>query len=197
MKKMIIAFIALCTLSVAAFAEVNTKVCAGCHGAHFEKSAMNKSKIVAEMSKEDVSKALVGYKNGSYGGSMKNIMKMQVSKYSEEELRNTGIGKVSFTEKVKAAAKKTVEKTKAVTAKAKTKVVGYFKNKKSPLKVIVFYGNITGYTQNNVCWVVDFKNKKSNIVDCKRLDSAAELKAKSMLPPTEVETPNPLVGLLE
>ena len=73
--------------------QVNLAACKGCHGANFEVSALGKSKIVANMTKDEVSNALVGYKNGTYGGSMKGIMKGQVAKYSIEALRNTGLGK--------------------------------------------------------------------------------------------------------
>lgn len=67
--------------------------CKGCHGANFEVVALGKSKIVANMTKDEVSVALIGYKNGTYGGAMKGIMKGQVVKYSDEALKNTGIGK--------------------------------------------------------------------------------------------------------
>ena len=67
--------------------------CKGCHGANFEKVALGKSKIVSEMTKDQVSEALIGYKNDTYGGAMKGIMKAQVVKYSDEALRNTGLGK--------------------------------------------------------------------------------------------------------
>jgi cytochrome c-type protein NapB len=78
---------------VTAFAAVNLGACKGCHGQNFEKKALGKSKIVSEMSKQEVSDALVGYKNGTYGAAMKGIMKGQVSKYSEADLKATGIGK--------------------------------------------------------------------------------------------------------
>jgi len=70
-----------------AYAEVNTAACAGCHGQNFEKSAMGKSKIVKDMSKADIEKALNGYKNGSYGGAMKGIMKGQVAKLSADDIK--------------------------------------------------------------------------------------------------------------
>ena len=79
--------------SVAAFAAVNLGACKGCHGANFEKAALGKSKIVAEMTKQEVSDSLVGYKNGTYGGPMKGVMKGQVARYSEADLKSTGIGK--------------------------------------------------------------------------------------------------------
>ncbi len=56
---------------------VNVTACAGCHGANFEKKAMGVSKIVKDMAKADIVKALKGYKDGSYGGSMKALMKGQ------------------------------------------------------------------------------------------------------------------------
>jgi len=67
--------------------EVNTAACAGCHGKDFEKVAMGKSKIVKDMSKSDIAKALAGYKDGSYGGAMKAIMKGQVAKLSEDDIK--------------------------------------------------------------------------------------------------------------
>jgi cytochrome c-type protein NapB len=68
-------------LTTAAFAD--TAVCAGCHGKDFEKKAMNVSKVVKDMSKEDIVKALKGYKDGSYGGAMKALMKGQVAKLDD------------------------------------------------------------------------------------------------------------------
>jgi cytochrome c553 len=59
MKKIVLGTL---VLSVAAFAAVNLGACKGCHGQNFEKKALGKSKIVAEMSKADVAAALVGYK---------------------------------------------------------------------------------------------------------------------------------------
>ncbi len=71
---------------------VNRSACAGCHGPHFEKMALGKSKIVANMTKSDIAYALKGYKNGTYGGPLKGIMKGQVAKYSNavlDELADT------------------------------------------------------------------------------------------------------------
>ena len=78
---------------VAAFAAVNLGACKGCHGANFEKKALGKSKIVKDMTKAEVNDAMVGYKNGTYGGPMKGVMKGQVARYSEADLRSTGLGK--------------------------------------------------------------------------------------------------------
>lgn len=90
MKKIVLGTL---VCGVAAFAAVNLGACKGCHGANFEKAALGKSKIVANLTKEEVSAALVGYKNGTYGGPMKAVMARQVAKYSEEELKSTGLGK--------------------------------------------------------------------------------------------------------
>ena len=89
MKKILLGTL---VLSVAAFAAVNLTACKGCHGANFEKKALGKSKVVANLTKAEVSDALVGYKKGTYGGPMKGVMKGQVARYSEADLRATGLG---------------------------------------------------------------------------------------------------------
>ena len=65
---------------------VNTTACAGCHGANFEKKAMGVSKIVKDLPKDEIIKALKGYKDGSYGGSMKAIMKSQASALDDAKI---------------------------------------------------------------------------------------------------------------
>ncbi|MBD3841846.1 MAG: cytochrome C [Campylobacterales bacterium] len=90
MKKIVLGTL---VCGVAAFAAVNLGACKGCHGANFEKAALGKSKIVANMTKQEVTNALIGYKNGTYGGPMKGVMKGQVAKYSDAELSSTGVGK--------------------------------------------------------------------------------------------------------
>jgi cytochrome c553 len=61
--------------------------CIGCHGAKGEKVALGKSKIINAMSSADIETALNGYKDGSYGGPMKGVMKGQVSTFSPEEIK--------------------------------------------------------------------------------------------------------------
>ena len=90
MKKIVLGTL---VLGVAAFAAVNLGACKGCHGQNFEKKALGKSKIVSNMTKQAVSDSLVGYKNGTYGGPMKGVMKGQVARYSEADLKSTGLGK--------------------------------------------------------------------------------------------------------
>jgi len=84
MKKIVLGTL---VLGVAAFASVNLGACKGCHGADFSKHALGKSKVVSAMSKADVAAALVGYKAGTYGGAMKGLMKGQVAKYSDADLK--------------------------------------------------------------------------------------------------------------
>ena len=67
-------------------AAVNGAACASCHGANFEKHALGKSKVVSEMTHAEIATALKGYKDGSYGGPMKGVMKGQVGRYSDADL---------------------------------------------------------------------------------------------------------------
>jgi len=90
MKKIVLGTL---VCGVAAFAAVNLGACKGCHGVNFEKHALGKSKIVKDLTKAQVTAALQGYKAGTYGGPMKGIMKGQVAKYSEADLKSTGLGK--------------------------------------------------------------------------------------------------------
>jgi len=85
MKKITTALIALGATS-ALMAGVNAAACKGCHGQAWEKKALGKSKVVAEMSHADIATALKGYKAGTYGGPMKGLMKGQVAKYSDADL---------------------------------------------------------------------------------------------------------------
>jgi len=60
-------------------ANANIQKCAGCHGVNFEKPALGKSKVVKDMSLSQIKDALNGYKDGSYGGPMKGLMKAQLN----------------------------------------------------------------------------------------------------------------------
>lgn len=63
------------------------KACASCHGANAEKVALGKSKVIKGWSADKVESALNGYKDGSYGGTMKALMKGQASKLSAEDTK--------------------------------------------------------------------------------------------------------------
>ncbi|WP_321778711.1 hypothetical protein [Sulfurimonas sp.] len=65
---------------------VNIRKCLACHGQHFERHALGKSAIVANMSSRNIAIALKGYKSGTYGGPMKALMKGQVARYSDTAL---------------------------------------------------------------------------------------------------------------
>ena len=60
--------------------------CASCHGHNAEKAALNNSKIIAGWDKERTVQALTGYQDGTYGGSMKGIMKGQTGSLSAEQI---------------------------------------------------------------------------------------------------------------
>ena len=62
------------------------KVCSSCHGVSGEKKALNKSQVIQGWSEVQVSTALNGYKDGSYGGAMKGLMKSQVTKLSDRDI---------------------------------------------------------------------------------------------------------------
>ena len=62
------------------------KTCSACHGEKAEKEALGKSQVIAGWSKEKLISAMNGYKDGSYGGVMKNIMKSQVSTKTDSEI---------------------------------------------------------------------------------------------------------------
>ncbi|QDF29830.1 c-type cytochrome [Halarcobacter anaerophilus] len=61
--------------------------CAGCHGASAEKPALGKSKVIKGWSKEEIISSLNGYKEGTYGGVMKGVMKSQVSTMTQEDIQ--------------------------------------------------------------------------------------------------------------
>ncbi len=87
MKKIIVGTVVVLGMTAGLMADTPAawKKCAGCHGAHGEKSALGKSKILKDMSKADIVAAIHGYKDGSYGGPMKGLMKGQVAGLSDAD----------------------------------------------------------------------------------------------------------------
>ncbi|WP_294963273.1 c-type cytochrome [Sulfurimonas sp.] len=67
-------------------AKILYKVCASCHGQNAQKAALGKSKIIKGWSVVDTTAALNGYKNGTYGGPMKAVMKGQSMKLNDEQI---------------------------------------------------------------------------------------------------------------
>jgi len=82
---MVVAVGLACTLSADGAAAY--KKCAACHGANGEKAALGKSKVINQMTKAEIVTALNGYKDGSYGGAMKTLMKGQVANLSETDIQ--------------------------------------------------------------------------------------------------------------
>ncbi|CAA6818479.1 MAG: Nitrate reductase cytochrome c550-type subunit [uncultured Sulfurovum sp.] len=85
MKK-IITTVALGALFATSSYAVSVAGCTGCHGQYFEKAAMGKSKIVKDMSYEEIKDAMMGYKNGTYGDTLKGVMEAQVKHLSDEDI---------------------------------------------------------------------------------------------------------------
>ena len=122
---------AVATLAVSGAYAVNTQACTACHGANFEKKAMNVSKVVKDMSKEEIVTALKGYKAGTFGGPMKGVMAGQVAKLSDEDIeaiatqiagggeaKKEETPKSSATEAVKDTAAQAVDAAKSMADKA-------------------------------------------------------------------------------
>ena len=84
MKKVII-FLAILGLSSVAMADAYKK-CAGCHGATGEKAALGKSKVISNMTKQEIVDSLKGYQAGTYGGPMKGLMKGQAKSLSDADI---------------------------------------------------------------------------------------------------------------
>lgn len=89
MKKIVLSLIVLVGFASISSADGATtfKKCSGCHGAQGEKAALGKSKIINQLSKAEIVTALNGYKDGSYGGSSKAMMKGQAAKLSETDIK--------------------------------------------------------------------------------------------------------------
>ncbi|MEA1914143.1 MAG: cytochrome C [Campylobacterota bacterium] len=82
MKKIVLGtLIAAATMMAANYAP-----CAGCHGAKGEKKALGKSMVIAGWDEAKTIAAMKGYKDGSYGGPMKGVMKGQVARLSDADI---------------------------------------------------------------------------------------------------------------
>lgn len=80
----------LCLMALMATASLNatelyTK-CVVCHGEKGEKVALNKSLIIKDMSKDSFIAAMKGYKDGSYGKTLKGLMKPQVATLNDAQM---------------------------------------------------------------------------------------------------------------
>ena len=62
------------------------KACAACHGASGEKKALGKSEVITGWEASKTVAALNGYKDGTYGGAMKGLMKGQVKALDDAQI---------------------------------------------------------------------------------------------------------------
>jgi cytochrome c553 len=60
--------------------------CANCHGKMARKSAFGKSAVIGGFTEQEIIHAIKGYQEGTYGGSMKSMMKSEVSSLNEAEI---------------------------------------------------------------------------------------------------------------
>ncbi|MDD5052684.1 MAG: c-type cytochrome [Sulfuricurvum sp.] len=63
-----------------------TQKCAACHGSKAEKSALNKSQIIANFNEQQIKDALHGYQAGTYGKEMKALMQGQAKGLNDEQI---------------------------------------------------------------------------------------------------------------
>lgn len=64
---------------------IKTDTCKACHGNDLTKSALNKSVDITKMNKDEFTKAMLGYQNGTYGGILKSVMRIHAEKYKSVE----------------------------------------------------------------------------------------------------------------
>ena len=86
MKKLTLITLLTGALSFAIAAPAKAPICAGCHGANGENKALGVSKKINTMSEKEIKAALNGYKDGSYGGAMKGLMKGQAASLSDADI---------------------------------------------------------------------------------------------------------------
>ena len=88
MKKVVLATVALAAFAFADAPAAYT-ACKACHGVKGEVNTTTQSKsfVPANLTKADIEKSLKGYKDGTYGGPMKAIMKGQVAKLSDADIK--------------------------------------------------------------------------------------------------------------
>ena len=63
------------------------KQCVTCHGEKGEKTALGgRSKVINTMSKEEIVTSLKGYRDKTYGGSMKVVMEKQLASFTDAQI---------------------------------------------------------------------------------------------------------------
>src|SRR5574344_1922364 len=91
LKEIIMKKLVLATVALTAFADAPASytACKACHGVKGETNVttQNKSHIPANLTKDEIVKSLNGYKDGSYGGAMKAVMKGQVARLTDADIQ--------------------------------------------------------------------------------------------------------------
>ncbi len=87
MKKIILATM----LTAASLMAANFAPCAACHGAKGEKMALGKGQIIQGWPVEKTVAALKGYKDGTYGGPLKGVMKGQVARLTDADIEDLAL----------------------------------------------------------------------------------------------------------
>ena len=64
------------------------KKCASCHGAQGERKALGRSAVIKGFEAEKLVASLKGYKDGTYGGAMKALMKAQVADLNDTQIQD-------------------------------------------------------------------------------------------------------------
>lgn len=90
MRKIVLGLTLAAATSLFANPSSYTK-CVSCHGVNGEKVALGKSKVIKDMTKDEISASLKGYKEGTYGGAMKSIMLGQVKSLSDKDIEDIAL----------------------------------------------------------------------------------------------------------
>jgi cytochrome c len=85
MKKVLLSLVIASSALLADGAALYGK-CATCHGSNGEKPALGKGAIITCWAADKTAAALKGYKDGSYGGATKGVMKAQVDSLSDADI---------------------------------------------------------------------------------------------------------------
>jgi cytochrome c553 len=89
MKKVALTTLLVSGLALSAYAmPASYGKCVGCHGAKGERAfGSTPDKVPSNLTKAQVETALHGYKDGSYGGAQKMLMKGQVMSLSDAQIK--------------------------------------------------------------------------------------------------------------
>lgn len=90
MRRAILASLALVMAATGAYAAEGAALyqkCIKCHGFRGDQKAMGWSQVIAGWPADRVEGALKGYREGTYGGENKDIMKGQAAPLSDEDIK--------------------------------------------------------------------------------------------------------------